>query len=114
MNRFDWRWLVLVVVVLMFFGLINVSLTPIFSVVVLGLCALWMFEAGRRPWMGRRSAFGGRVTYWRGQPVQMRPPARRGFSLPPMVPLVGSVLYFAVCALLVFAVVQHILFLLHG
>ncbi len=107
-TQFDWRWLVLVLVVLLFFGQVSLSLSPLFAIVLLGLCAWWMFQAGIRPWRGMRT-FGSRhETYWRGQRVRLEQPRRSRFALPATLPLVSSICYFVMATFLAVAVIEAV------
>ncbi|MBA3946185.1 MAG: hypothetical protein H0X37_16680 [Herpetosiphonaceae bacterium] len=107
-TQFDWRWLVLVLVVLLFFGQVSLNLSPLFAIVVLGLCAWWMLQAGIRPWRGMRTFSGSRDTYWRGQRIQLEQPRRNRFALPATLPLVSSICYFAMAAFLAVAVIEAV------
>ncbi len=96
---FDWRWIVVIVVALMFFGQLNLSLSPIMGVVLLGLGGYWALQAGLTPWRGRGPLLGNtKVSYWRGQRIEMKQPRRSRFAVPAATPLAISVLYLALSA----------------
>lgn len=109
-TSFDWRWLFLAVVVLLFFGGINLNLSPIVGVLVLGGCAWWMIQAGLRPWRGRLIQGGGRKeTYWRGQRIVIEQPRRArwgNWRTPPAIALASSIFYLCLGATLGFAAVR--------
>jgi hypothetical protein len=93
---FDWRWIVVIVIALMFFGQLSLSPSPILGVVLLGLGGYWALRAGMTPWRGRGSLLGNtKVTYWRGQRIEMKQPARSRWATPATTPLLVSVLYLA-------------------
>jgi len=78
--RFDWRWVVAigVLVVLANAGRIAWPIT----VLVIGGSGCWLLALGWKAWVrsgGPPSR--GRVTYWRGQRIEVAP-ARRGPALP--------------------------------
>lgn len=93
---FDWRWIVVIVVALMFFGQLRLSPSPILGVVLLGLGGYWALSAGLAPWRGRGSLLGNtKVTYWRGQRIELKQPHRSRLAAPAMTPLLVSLLYLA-------------------
>ncbi len=94
---FDWRWIVVIVIALIFFGQINLSLSPILGVILLGLGGYWGIQAGLSPWRGRGSMLGStKVTYWRGQRIEMKQPRRSRLSVPASTPLAVSIFYLAI------------------
>ena len=97
---FDWRWIVVIVVALLFFGQVNLSLSPIVGVALLGLGGYWALQAGLTPWRGRGGSLLGstKVTYWRGQRIEMKQPRRSRFAVPATTSLAVSVLYLVVGA----------------
>src|SRR5438874_10796872 len=78
--RFDWRWLIAIGVIAV---LANAGRIPWpITALVVGGSGVWLLTLGWRAW--ERS--GGvpsrsRVTYWRGQRIEVAPP-RRGPALP--------------------------------
>jgi len=78
--RFDWRWLIAIGVIAV---LANAGRIPWpITALVVGGSGVWLLTLGWRAWL--RS--GGvpsrsRVTYWRGQRIEVAPP-RRGPALP--------------------------------
>lgn len=76
-TTFDWRWIILIVVALIFFGQVRIAPSAELGVVLLGLGAYWAVQAGLGPWRGRGSMLGStKVTYWRGQRLEI-PQSRR-------------------------------------
>jgi hypothetical protein len=91
---FDWRWIVVIVVALMFFGQLSLSPSPILGVVLLGLGGYWALQAGLAPWRNRGSLLGNtKVTYWRGQRIEMKQPRRSRWTAPATTPLLVSLVY---------------------
>jgi hypothetical protein len=71
--NFDWRLIAL----LLFVFLIFFSRSIQTNIVVLAIGAAWALQAGLAPWRGRRSILGGtKVSYWRGQRIVTKQPAR--------------------------------------
>ena len=97
--RFDWRWVALIVVVAV---LANAGRIPWpITALVAGGSGCWLLAMGWRAWVrsgGPPSR--GRVTYWRGERIELAPQTRRGPALPrwsdigPAAPylLIGGVL----------------------
>lgn len=105
-TSFDWRWIVLILVALIFFGQISFAPSAGLSVIILALGAYWALRAGFEPWRGRDAILGSRrVTYWRGQRIELRPARRARVRLAPM-PLLVSVLYLLISAGLVLAALR--------
>ncbi len=93
-TTFDWRWIVVIFIALLFFGQIRIAPSPLLSMVLLALGGYWAVQAGIEPWRGRRSLLGSsKVTYWRGQRIETRTPVRARFRTPPTTPLIVSIIY---------------------
>jgi hypothetical protein len=71
-STIDWR----LIVGLIFIFLILFSRSPQTDIVGLAIGAGWMFSAGLAPWRGRNPLGSTKVTYWRGERVVTRTPAR--------------------------------------
>ena len=98
-GSFDWRWIGLIAVVVV---LASSRQLP-WPIVALALAAsgAYVLFYGWRVWGGagvRRS----RVTYWRGQRIEVTE-ARRGFAIPPLRAIVPALLYLVVGAVLFLA-----------
>lgn len=109
-TTFDWRWVVVILIVLIFFG--QVSLRPSLGVgaVLLALGGYWAVQAGLEPWRGRNTLLGSkRYTYWRGQRIELGPARRTRVNLPPTTSLIVSVLYLLLGAGLIFAALRLVL-----
>jgi hypothetical protein len=78
--RFDWRWVVAIVVIVV---LASAGRLPWYvSALAAGGSGVWLLVIGWQAWVrsgGPPSR--GRVTYWRGQRIEAAP-ARRGPALP--------------------------------
>lgn len=99
--RFDWRWVgvIVVLVVLTNSGRLPWPVTAL----AVGAAGAWLLYMGWRVWMRE----GGppersRVTYWRGQRIELEPP-RRGPALPRMRDIGPAALYFIVGVVLLLA-----------
>lgn len=118
-TTFDWRWIVLIFVALIFLGQVNLRFSPIVGVVLLAVGAYWAIQAGLGSW---RSGGGGsvlgssKVTYWRGQRIEL--PSRgspvRRLRTPAGTTLLVSIFYLVLGAGFVFAAVRSLLQLLLG
>jgi hypothetical protein len=77
MQRFDWRWIAAIVVIAILVAGNNIP-APIF-LLVLGGSGGYLVYLGWQAW--QRSGGGGgnssRVTYWRGQRIEIKPERRR-------------------------------------
>jgi hypothetical protein len=99
--RFDWRWVVAIVVIAV---LVNVGRIPWpITVLAVGGSGCWLLALGWHAWVRAGGPpVRGRVTYWRGQRIEVAPP-RHGAALPrwsdigPATPylLIGGVLVLA-------------------
>lgn len=89
-TNFDWRWLGVILILL--FVLFPSRETRI----VLGFIgAAWMIQAGLEPWRGGRSSVLGstKVTYWRGQRIETKVPARARLRSVSSLQTAASVVY---------------------
>lgn len=99
--RFDWRWVGVIAVLVV---LTNSSrLPPLLTALVVGAAGIWLLYTGWQAWVRE----GGppersRVTYWRGQRIELAPP-RRGPALPQMRAIGPAVLYFILGIVLLLA-----------
>lgn len=109
--NFDWRWIVLVVLALMFFGQFSLRVSPVASGLLLALGGCWAIMVGLEPWRRGRGALLGntKVTYWRGQRIEMRQPGRARLRTPPTTSLIVSILYLVVGVGLVLGAVFQVL-----
>jgi small-conductance mechanosensitive channel len=87
--NFDVRWLSVIFLILMLFY--RSALTDI----ALGMVgAAWMLQAGLEPWRRGRSTLGStKVTYWRGQRIVTKQPARARFQAVSNIQTVSSIVY---------------------
>lgn len=108
-TSFDWRWIIVIAVALVFFGLLQIRLAPELKAVLLGLTGWWVLQAGLEPWRGRKSRKGGKEIYWRGQRMVIEQPRGGRWRTPPTVPLVSSVFYLVLCAGIWLATVRIVL-----
>jgi hypothetical protein len=105
--RFDWRWIALIVVVLL---LANARSLPWPIVAAaLGGSGGYLIVLGWRAWTrsgGPPSR--GRVTYWRGQRIET-PPSRGGPALPRLSDIGPALIYFLIGGVLLLAAVARVL-----
>jgi len=105
--RFDWRWVALIAVLVV---LANARTLPWpVTALVVGGSGCWLLAQGWRVWV--RS--GGppsrsRVTYWRGQRIEVAP-ERRGPALPRLSDIGPAALYLIGGGLLVLAAIAIVL-----
>ena len=99
--RFDWRWLIAIVVLV---ALTNSARLPWpVTVLIVGAGGVWLLLIGWRVWVRE----GGpparaRVTYWRGPRIEVAPP-RRGPALPRMRDIGPAALYLLLGGVLLLA-----------
>ncbi len=109
-STFDWRWIVVIVVVLVLLGQLRIAPSPALGVIVLAIGGFWVVQAGLEPWRGRRPVLGSaKVTYWRGQRIEMKQPARARFRTPATTPLIVSIVYLIMGVGLWFAALRLLL-----
>ena len=111
-GSFDWRWVVVIFIALVLFGQLSLRPSPSLGVLLLALGGYWAISAGLEPWRGRGSLMGSRrVTYWRGQRIELGPArrARTRVNLPPTTGLIVSILYLTMGVGLIFAALRLLL-----
>jgi hypothetical protein len=121
-TSFDWRWIIIIFVALIFFGQVNLRFSPAVGVVLLALGAYWAIQAGLSSWRergGGGSLLGSsKVTYWRGQRIELprnQSPVRRlRLRTPVGSSLLVSIFYLVLGAGFVYAAVRSLLRLLLG
>ena len=105
--RFDWRWIALIVFVAL---LVNASRLPWQLIaLLLGGAGAYVLSLGWRAW----TRSGGppsrsRVTYWRGQRIEVAPP-RRGPALPRWSEIGPALIYFLLGGALLLAAIAMVL-----
>jgi len=99
--RFDWRWVAVIAVLVV---LTNSSrLPPLVTALVVGGAGVWLLMMGWRVWVREGGPpERGRVTYWRGQRIEVAP-QRRGPALPRMRDIGPAALYFIIGVVLLLA-----------
>ncbi len=109
-TTFDWRWIVVILVVLVLLGQLRFAASPALGVIVLAIGGYWAVQAGLEPWRGRGPVLGSaKVTYWRGQRIEMKQPARARFRTPATTPLIVSIVYLTMGLGLWFAALRLLL-----
>lgn len=104
-TNFDWRWIGVIFLILMVLPLLRqVNLT---AVPVLAIGAAWMIQSGLEPWRaGRTNVLGStKVTYWRGQRIETKVPARTRVRSVSSIQMVVSVLYLLIGVASAFAAI---------
>jgi hypothetical protein len=101
--RFDWRWVVAIGVLIVLTN--TASLPWPVTALVVGGAGAWLLAMGWRVWV--RS--GGppersKVTYWRGQRIEVGPP-RRGPALPRWRDIGPAALYLIIGGVLLLAAI---------
>ncbi len=110
-TTFDWRWIIVIVVALIFFGQVRLSPSSEFGVLLLALGGYWAIQAALTPWRERGSLLGStKVTYWRGQRIELPVGGSRGrrtrFRTPDATPLAVSIVYMVLGAGCVYAALR--------
>jgi hypothetical protein len=112
----DWRWIVMILVVLVFFGIVRLNIPRELAVLLLALGGYWAVMAGLQPWRQPGALLGSpKVTYWRGQRIEL--PARGStarrarFRTPGGTALIVSVIYLGLGIGCWYAAVRLALFL---
>ncbi len=109
-TTFDWRWIVVIVIALMFFGQLRLAPSSGLGVALLALGGYWAVQAGVEPWRGRGSVLGStKVTYWRGQRIEIRQPRRARFRSLAATAVVVSLIYLSLGAGMWFAALRLLL-----
>lgn len=111
-QNFDWRWIVVLFIALVFFGQLRLAPSTGLGVVLLALGGYWAVQAGLEPWRGGRGSLLGskKVTYWRGQRIELGPTRRSSrVRLPATTSLLVSILYIGMGAGLWFAALRSLL-----
>jgi hypothetical protein len=97
---FDWRWIVLIATVLL---LVYARSLP-WPIVALGLGGGggYLLQMGWRIWTRSSNVSGGRrVTYWRGERIEMKP--ERGPALPRLSDVGPAAIYLLIGGIMVLA-----------
>jgi hypothetical protein len=94
---FDWRWAGLIAVIIILAGA-NRGVPPLFVALALAAGAFFLLRHGWRVWGGRGAGGRARVTYWRGQRIELSEP--RGPALPPLRSIGPAALYLLLGAIL--------------
>lgn len=102
---FDWRWVGLIAVLIVIAGA-NRLPWPLVAL-ALGGGGGYLLVYGWRIWSGGDGGRGGRVVYWRGQRVEVKP--SRGPALPPLRSIGPAALYLLLGGLLVAAAATIVL-----
>jgi Na+-transporting NADH:ubiquinone oxidoreductase subunit NqrB len=98
-TNFDWRWIIVIILALLFFGQISLAPSAEVSIVLLALGGYWALQAGLAPWRGRDALLGGpKVTYWRGQRIELPRSQRARFRAPAATSLIVSIVYLIMSA----------------
>ena len=102
-TTFDWRWIIVIVIALIFFGQIRVAPSVELGIVLLALGGYWAVQAGLGPWRERGPLLSStKVTYWRGQRIELPAGGARArrprFRTPAATSLAVSLLYFTLGA----------------
>lgn len=110
-TTFDWRWIIVIIVALVFFGQVRLAPSSEFGVLLLALGGYWAFQAALTPWRERGSLLGStKVTYWRGQRIELPVGGSRGrrtrFRTPDATALVVSIVYMVLGAGCVYAALR--------
>lgn len=92
--RFDWRWIALVAVIAV---LASSQRLPWFvTALILGGGGVYLLRMGWQAWTGRGGAPSrSRVTYWRGQRIDLAP-QRRGPAMPRMSDIGPAVVFLLI------------------
>lgn len=89
-STIDWRAILIVAVILLFVF----SPNPATQIVVLAVGAGWAIQSGLSPFRGRGGVLGStKVTYWRGQKIVTKQPARARLRATSGLQMVVAALY---------------------
>ncbi len=109
-TTFDWRWIILLVIALMFFGQLRLAPSSGLGIVLLAAGGYWAIQAGLDAWRSGGATLGStKVTYWRGQRLEI--PQRRGprFRTPAATPMIVSAVYLTMGAGLLLGAIRLLL-----
>lgn len=112
MNRlqFDWRWIGVIAVLAVLVS--SQRLPPLVTALVLGGGGGYLLWTGWKTWTRYGGAPSrGRVTYWRGQRIEIGP-ARRGPALPRMSDIGPALIFFIIGGLMMLGAAALVLQLL--
>lgn len=106
-RRFDWRWVALIALVAIIMGGRQLP-WPILLVALAGSGG-YLLSLGWQSW-GRKTGNSTRVTYWRGQRIEIAPERRR--MLPSLQALAPVLVYFVIGSILLLSalvvLLQHV------
>ena len=95
-TTFDWRWIILLLIALMFFGQLRLAPSSGLGVVLLAAGGYWAIQAGLGAWRSGGATLGStKVTYWRGQRLEIPQTRRQRFRTPAATPLIIAFVYVA-------------------
>ncbi|HEY0734352.1 MAG TPA: hypothetical protein VGD69_05560 [Herpetosiphonaceae bacterium] len=100
--NFDWRWVGVILILLL---VLTRDIRT--GIVVAAIGAAWLIQAGLEPWRGGRSSPLGstKVTYWRGQRIETKVPARARLRSVSTIQMIVSALYLLLGGASAFAAV---------
>lgn len=106
--QFDWLWAVVIVALVAGSGVSRLP-WPIVSS-VLAICGGLVLWRGWGVWRGRGGPPSrGKVTYWRGQRIELEPPRRSGPALPSLAGLRYAALYLVGSGLMLLVAIGIVL-----
>jgi hypothetical protein len=100
--RFDWRWIAAIVVIAIIVAGQRVP-WPIFMLALAGSGG-YLLYMGWQIWNGAGSSGSKRVTYWRGQRIELEPERRSG--MPPLRAITPAIIYLVLGGILVLGAVS--------
>jgi hypothetical protein len=104
--NFDPRWIFVIFIVL----LLVLRGNPYIDIVILLVGAGWALQAGLVPWRGTTSPIGrSKVTYWRGQRIEIQQPAWERVRSISLLQVLVSVIYLAVGLIAAYAAILSFL-----
>lgn len=103
--RFDWRWVALIVVIAIIVAGQRIP-WPIFMLALAGSGG-YLLYMGWQIWSGSSSSGGNRVTYWRGQRIELKPERRS--KMPSLRAITPAIVYFVLGGILVLGAVAVVL-----
>lgn len=103
--RFDWRWIAAFLLVAILVAGQSIP-WPIFML-ALGLAGGYLIYIGWQAWQRAAPSGGGsrKVTYWRGQRIELDKPSRGGGDTSSLKAIAPSLLYFVLGGAMVLAAV---------